>query len=68
MFPLPPAWTLSTGLAMEAEIPRLWDTLVPIIGGTTQGYQSSRTNGMLSLPTARTCEEGLPPETGIPRF
>ena len=23
---------------------------------------------MLPLPTARTYEEGLPPETGIPRF
>ena len=25
-------------------------------------------DGVLPLPTARTYEEGLPPETGIPRF
>ena len=62
------AWTLSTGLPMEAEIPKLWDTSVPIVSGTSQGCQSGRADGVLPLPAARAHEEGLPPETGIPRF
>ena len=62
------AWTLSTGLSIEAGILRLWDTSVPIISETSEGYQSGWADGMLPLPTARTYEEGLPPETGIPMF
>ena len=65
---LPTAWTLSTGLPTEAEIPKLWDTSVLIISGTSQGCQSGRADGVLPLPTARAHEEGLAPETGIPGF
>ena len=62
------AWTLLTGLSTEAGIPRLWDTSVPIISETSEGCQSGWADGMLPLPAARTYEEGLPPETGIPMF
>ena len=62
------AWTLSTGLPTEAEIPRLWDTSVPIASGTSQGCQSGKADGVLPLPAARAHEEGLPPETRIPGF
>ena len=65
---LPTAWTLSTGLSTEAGIPRLWDTSVPIISETIEGFQSGWADGMLPLATTRTYEEGLPPETGIPMF
>ena len=53
---------------MEAGIPRLCDTSVLIISETSEGYQSGWVDGMLPLPAARTYEEGLPPETGIPMF
>ena len=33
MFPLPSSWTPEAGLSLEAGIPDLWDTLVPIISG-----------------------------------
>ena len=36
--------------------------------GTDQGCWLGWVDGVLSLPTARTYEEGLPPETGIPGF
>ena len=62
------AWTLSTGLSTEAGIPRLWDTSVQIISETSEGYQSGWADGMLPLPTARTYEEGLSPETRILMF
>ena len=62
------AWTLLTGLSMEAGIPRLWDTSVPIISETSEGCQSGWADGMLPLPAAPTYEERLPPETGIPMF
>ena len=62
------AWTLSKGLSTEVGIPRLWDTSVPIIIETGEGCQSGWADGMLPLPTARTYEEGLPPETGILMF
>ena len=62
------AWTLSTGLSIEAGIPRLWDTSVPIISETSEGCQSGWADDMLPLPAARTYEEGLPLETGIPMF
>ena len=65
---MPTTWTLSTGLSTKAGIPRLWDTSVPIISETSEGCQSRWADGMLPLPTARTFEEGLPPETGIPMF
>ena len=48
--------------------PKLWDTSVPIISGTSQGCQSGRADGVLPLPAARAHEEGLPPRTGIPGF
>ena len=35
---------------------------------TDQGCQSGWADGVLPLPAARTYEEGLPPETGIPGF
>ena len=56
------------GLSTEAGIPRLWDTSVPIISETSEGCQSGWADGMLPLPAARTYEEGLPLETGIPMF
>ena len=62
------AWTLSTGFSTEAGIPRLWDTSVPIISETSEGCQSGWEDSMLPLPAARTYEEGLPLETGIPMF
>ena len=62
------AWTLSTGLSTEAGILRLWDTSVPIISETSEGCQSGWAYDMLPLPAARTYEEGLLPETGIPMF
>ena len=62
------AWALSMGLSTEAGIPRLWDTSVPIINETSEGFQSGWADGMLPLPTSRTYEEGFPPETGIPMF
>ena len=34
MFPLPPAWTYDTVLPLEAGIPELWDTTIPVINGT----------------------------------
>ena len=33
VFPVPLAWTLETGLPLEAGIPELWDTTVPVISG-----------------------------------
>ena len=33
MFLLPSAWTYETELPLEAGIPRLWDTAVPVISG-----------------------------------
>ena len=62
------AWTLSTGLSTKVGIPRLWDTSVPIISETSEGFQSGWANGMLPLPASQTYEEGLPLETGIPMF
>ena len=62
------AWTLSTGLSTEVEIPRLWDTSVPIISETSEGFQSGWADGMLPLPASQTYEDGLPPETGISMF
>ena len=35
---------------------------------TDQSYRSGWADGVLPLPAARTYEEGLPLETGIPRF
>ena len=35
---------------------------------TDQGCQSGWADGVLPLPAARTYEEGLPSETGIPGF
>ena len=34
MFPVPPAWTLETGLPSETRILGLWDTLILVISGT----------------------------------
>ena len=62
------ALTLSTRLSTEAGIPRLWDTSVPIISETSEGYQSGWADDMIPLPAARTYEDGFPPETGIPMF
>ena len=65
---MPTAWTLSTGLPMEAGIPRLWDTSVSIISETSQDCQLGWADGVLPLPAARTYKEGLPPKTGILGF
>ena len=62
------AWTLSTGLPMEAEIPKLWDISVPIVSGTSQVFQLGRADSVLPLLASRAHEEGLPSETGIPGF
>ena len=36
--------------------------------GTDESCRSGETDGVLPLSVARTYEEGLPPETGIPGF
>ena len=36
--------------------------------GTDESCRSGWADGVLPLPVARTYEEGLPPETGIPGF
>ena len=36
--------------------------------GTDESFRSGWADGVLPLPAARTYEEGLPPETGIPGF
>ena len=68
MLLMPIAWTLSTGLPTEARIPRLWETSVRIVGGTSQGCQSGRADGVLPLSAARAHEGGLPLEIRIPGF
>ena len=68
MLLLPLAWTLSSGLPTKAGIQRLWETSVPIVGGTSQGFQSGRAGGVLPLPGTRAHEEGLPPREGILGF
>ena len=37
MLSLPSAWTYETELPIEARIPGLWDTSVPVISGTHSG-------------------------------
>ena len=45
-------------------VPRPWPSGLGIV----QGCQSGRADGVLPFQAARTYEEGLPPEIGIPRF